>query len=201
MKQILSHPLAYNFLQNLLSKKKSRGLLIEKYVKPNKKDHILDLGCGPGRLIDSLPKGIQYTGIDLSTDYIEDAKLRYGNKYNFICNNILGVNFSNLGFFNIVIASGFFHHIDNKTINQLLMNLKHCTNNQSKLVSIDPCFVDNQNWISKLLVSNDRGNYVRNKTDYVKNLKKHFNEVEAFMHDDLLRIPYNHCICICSEIR
>ena len=74
MKQILSHPLAYNFLQNLLSKKKSHGLLIEKYVKPNKKDHTLDLGCGAGRLINSLPKEIQYTGIDIYTDYIENAK-------------------------------------------------------------------------------------------------------------------------------
>ena len=116
MKSILSHPFAYNFLQNLLSEKKSHGLLIEKYVKPDKKDHILDLGCGPGRLIDSLPNGIQYTGIDISTDYIEDAKRRYGNKYNFICSNILDIDFSNVGTFDKVIARGFFHHLDDKTI-------------------------------------------------------------------------------------
>ena len=91
--------------------------------------------------------------------------------------------------------------MDDKSIYRILINIKSCINKKSKFISIDPCIVDGQNWISRLLVLNDRGKYVRNKESYVENLKKYFNKVEAFMHDDLLKIPYNHCICKCSEIR
>ena len=201
MKQILSHPLAYNFLQNLLLKKKSRGLLIEKYVKPDKKDHILDLGCGPGRLIDSLPKGIQYTGIDISPDYIEYAKKRYGNKYNFICSDIMDVDFLDIGTFDKVIARGFFHHLDDRTILCLMDHMKPALSKHVQLVSLDGCYIADQNFISKFLLSNDRGNFVRTETEYVNLLKSSFNKVESFIHNDLMKFPYDHCICKCSEIR
>ena len=199
MKQILSHPLVYNFLQNLLSKKKSRRLLIEKYVKPDKKDHILDLGCGPGRLIDLLPEGVKYTGIDISAEYIEDAEKRYGNKYNFICSNILDIDFSNIGTFNKVVARGFFHHLDDRTILNLMDYIKPALSKHVQLVSLDGCYIADQNFISKFLISNDRGNYVRKETEYMNLLKSSFNKVESFIHDDLLRIPYHHCILLCSK--
>jgi len=201
LKQILSHPLVYNFLQNLLSKKKSRRLLIEKYVKPDKKDHILDLGCGPGRLIDLLPEGVKYTGIDISAEYIEDAKIRYGNKYNFICSNILDIDFSNIGTFNKVVARGFFHHLDDRTILNLMDYIKPALSKHVQLVSLDGCYIADQNFISKFLISNDRGNYVRKETEYMNLLKSSFNKVESFIHNDLLRIPYDHCILLCSEYR
>ena len=201
MKQILSHPLTYNLLQNLLSKKKSRGLLIEKYVKPDKKDHILDLGCGPGRLIDLLPEGVKYTGIDISAEYIEDAKIRYGNKYNFICSNIMDIDFSNIGTFDKVIAQGFFHHLDDRTIINLMDYIKPALSKHVQLVSLDGCYIADQNFISKFFLSNDRGNYVRTETEYMNLLKSSFNNVESFIHNDLLRIPYDHCILLCSEYR
>ena len=201
MKQILSHPLAYNFLQNLLLKKRSRGLLIEKYVKPDKKDHILDLGCGPGRLIDLLPEGVKYTGIDISAEYIEDAEKRYGNKYNFICSNILDIDFTNIGTFDKVIARGFFHHLDDRTILNLMDYIKPALSKHVQLVSLDGCYIADQNFISKFLISNDRGNYVRKETEYMNLLKSSFNKVESFIHNDLLRIPYDHCILLCSEYR
>jgi len=201
LKQILSNPLVYNFLQNLLLKKRSRGLLIEKYVKPDKKDHILDLGCGPGRLIDLLPEGVKYTGIDISAEYIEDAKIRYGNTYNFICSNILDIDFTNIGTFDKVIARGFFHHLDDRTILNLMDYIKPALSKHVQLVSLDGCYIADQNFISKFLISNDRGNYVRKETEYMNLLKSSFNKVESFIHNDLLRIPYDHCILLCSEYR
>jgi len=198
LKQILSHPLAYNFLQNLLLKKKSQGLLINKYVKPDKNDHILDLGCGPGSLVDFLPEGIHYTGVDVSAKYIEDAKIKYGNKYNFICNNIVDIDFSSIGTFNKVIAQGFFHHLDDSTIINLMNCIEPALSKQVQLASIDGCYIEGQNLISKFLLSNDRGDFVRTELEYIDLLKSSFNNVESFIHDDLLRIPYHHCILLCS---
>jgi len=170
-------------------------------VKPDKKDHILDLGCGPGRLIDLLPEGVKYTGIDISAEYIEDAKIRYGNKYNFICGNILDIDFTTIGAFDKVIARGFFHHLNDRTILDLMDYIKPALSKHVQLVSLDGCYIADQNFISKFLISNDRGNYVRKETEYMNLLKSSFNNVESFIHNDLLRIPYDHCILLCSEYR
>jgi ubiquinone/menaquinone biosynthesis C-methylase UbiE len=41
-------------------------------VRP--KDHILDVGCGNGRLVEALPQKIQYTGVDTSKKLLEKAR-------------------------------------------------------------------------------------------------------------------------------
>jgi SAM-dependent methyltransferase len=46
---------------------------------------VLDLGCGNGRLIESLKDfRIQYSGIDLSSNLIELARSKYGSQHNKI---------------------------------------------------------------------------------------------------------------------
>ena len=50
------------------------------------------------------------------------------------------------------------------------------------------------------MLSNDRGDYIRDKEGYVNNMKEHFQNVNAFMHNDLTKITYNHCICKCTQI-
>lgn len=53
-------------------------------ITPNQtldsKFQILDLGCGNGVLAKSLPKGVNYTGIDLSENLIRSAKYENKNK-------------------------------------------------------------------------------------------------------------------------
>ena len=43
-----------------------------------KGDSLLDLGCGQGVLLDALPKGVSYHGVDLSSELIAQAKKRKG---------------------------------------------------------------------------------------------------------------------------
>jgi len=62
--------------------------VLAKHVGPHTK--VLEVGCGYGRLIDLLPrdhKG-QYLGYDLSTDFIAQASLTYGDlrgRGTFVC--------------------------------------------------------------------------------------------------------------------
>lgn len=58
--------------------------ILARHVKPT--DHVLDAGCGYGRLLDLMPEDRQradeddvgyYVGVDLSPDLIREAKQRY----------------------------------------------------------------------------------------------------------------------------
>ena len=51
----------------------------------HKKDRVLDIGCGNGRLIDLFEnENINYTGVDFSKKLIEIAKKERGEKGKFI---------------------------------------------------------------------------------------------------------------------
>ncbi len=56
---------------------KTHSKLLSELLNPN--DKILDAGCGYGRLLTLLPENWvgEYVGIDLSPDFVEEAKTRF----------------------------------------------------------------------------------------------------------------------------
>lgn len=56
------------------------GDILSKLVHPFHEVRVLDAGCGLGELLDILPTNAQYTGIDLTPDFIRYAKRRYLNR-------------------------------------------------------------------------------------------------------------------------
>jgi 2-polyprenyl-3-methyl-5-hydroxy-6-metoxy-1,4-benzoquinol methylase len=45
------------------------------YVEPN--SSVLDVGCGTGLMVETLPEGVDYYGIDLNEEYLEEARSKY----------------------------------------------------------------------------------------------------------------------------
>lgn len=76
---------------------------------PKVHGNLLDIGCGTGILYDALPKGIDYTGIDLSKDMVAVGKKRYPLA------TFKVMDCENLEFkdetFDIIIVRGVIHHI------------------------------------------------------------------------------------------
>ena len=114
--------------------------------------------------------------------------------------NLLDIDSSILESCDLILAHGFFHHIDDKTLELYLEFLRNSIPRHGCLLSIDPCFVENQNIISKILVSEDRGNFVRTEEEYFNLLKRYFLEVKTIIRDDLLVVPYHTCITSCNGI-
>lgn len=63
---------------------------VQLYVRPQPRDRVLDLGCGPGDILEYIPD-TSYVGVDLSEDYIASAKKRFQCLGTFICKNISDV--------------------------------------------------------------------------------------------------------------
>ncbi|MCB0366311.1 MAG: class I SAM-dependent methyltransferase [Bdellovibrionaceae bacterium] len=98
---------------------------------------VLDFGCGPGDLIRTLLAYFpdkQYTGVDLSSDYIEFAAQRFSEAENveFICDDIFSYS---KGSYDVVILRLVVQHIkDNR---KLLDKLKRILNPGGSVVVID----------------------------------------------------------------
>ena len=96
-------------------------------LKPFLKDFpskasVLDVGCGNGRLIMGLPKTIKYTGIDISSKLLEEAKKAHPDN-NFIETDITKPNiWKHLPKYDYIFCVAVMHHIP--TRDQQLFILK-----------------------------------------------------------------------------
>lgn len=57
----------------------------DKYLRPEPGYSILDIGCGPGDILQYLPS-INYVGFDINRKCIEAARRRFGDKGTFFTN-------------------------------------------------------------------------------------------------------------------
>lgn len=89
--------------------------IIERYVKPEQ--HILDVGCGNGRLTETINKiKAQYTGIDSSATLIRIAQQQY-SQHRFVKGSMLALPFPD-NHFDVVVAIASLQHIPSQNFRQ-----------------------------------------------------------------------------------
>ncbi len=157
---------------------------------------MLDIGCGTAELLAYLPE-VEYWGFDVSESYIAAARKRYGPKGNFVCKLLDLKDLETLPKFDVVIASGLLHHLDTDAAHELFRLAKAALRPGGRLVTIDCCFADGQNMISRLLVSYDRGQNVLDGEGYRKLATPVFKEVAGRVRHQAW-IPYTHWIMECT---
>ena len=87
---LLSNTFFYSLVQRVMSGTSFREKIVKKYItKHNVK--VLDIGCGPAKILDVLPE-IHYYGFDINPIYINSAKKKYKNKGKFFCKNLTSKN-------------------------------------------------------------------------------------------------------------
>lgn len=112
--------------------------LLEKYI--SKDAFILDVGCGNGRILESLKnkKIQQYIGIDQSLELVKKAQERYGqNKnFNFKQGDILKINDLIIpSSFDFILFIAVLHHIPSKSLQlEILKQLKEKLKPNGKLI-------------------------------------------------------------------
>ena len=122
------------------------------FIKKNNIKSILDMPCGDFSWMQNLVKkniDINYTGYDIVKDIIGRNNKKYSsNKINFFCRDI--VNEKTFDNFDLIFIRDFFIHIDNESINRILINIKNskvkflaCSNNNNESFNNDVIFFCN----------------------------------------------------------
>lgn len=175
--------------------------LRKKIIKVNIKKknlNILDIGCGPAEIIDHIPE-CKYYGYDIDKRSIAYAKKKYSNKnYHFFCKKFESKEIKKLPKFDFVILFGILHHLNNSQAKNILALCKKRMKKNSKLLTEDPIFIKNQNFIAKFLISKDRGKNVREKKGYLNLLNTQFKKLKF----RILRqpfIPYTWFTTVCKK--
>jgi len=191
LKQILQFPGIYRCFTTLISK--NCGLrLVTEVIKPEPEASILDIGCGPADIAAFLPSTVKYTGFDISHQYIAAAKARFGNRGNFICAPVN--SFSVVNSFDIVIAIGVLHHLEDDEAIRLCSLANLALKPGGRFITMDGCSEDNLHPIATWMLKHDRGDFIRTKDDYIKIASHNFPDIQAEIVRDMLKVPYSHCI-------
>ena len=192
--KIFSHPFLYETFQKLISKNGSRQKFVEDYLKPFPGMKIIDFGCGPGSIIEYLPDQIEYVGIDKEKNHIDLAVKKYSNRGTFMCTDIDDYSTGKVNYFDMALASGLLHHIDDQSSIKLLETAKIVLKPGGNLVTIDNVYVNNQSFVARYIISKDRGQNIRTLDQYLSIGYSVFSKVEHQIIHDMLKVPYTHIV-------
>jgi cyclopropane fatty-acyl-phospholipid synthase-like methyltransferase len=196
-KHFLSLPNLYNLFQWLVGAPNIRKRMVQ-FGKIQPAMRILDLGCGPGSLLDYLPTSIHYYGIDLNEKYISFATKKFPN-HSFMCKDVCQINTETLPKFDVIFALGLLHHLDDAQGFKLLSLCAKLLDTGGRLLTLDGCYTPQQSWVAKYLLQHDRGQNVRTEENYNLLATQHFKHVKCTISHEMLHIPYTHLIMNCSN--
>lgn len=201
IKELLSYPLFYDALQALVGSSRARRLLVDEYIKPFPQAKILDIGCGTGNMRRYLPDYVQYTGIDINQMYINAAKKEFTINDTFICCDItdLGTTKINRTLYDIILAIGLIHHLNDEKAKRVFIESRKLLSSGGRIVTFDNVYTSQQSCIARHIISHDRGKFVRNLDEYMNLICSSFQQVETIIRNDLMLIPYTHCILIAKK--
>jgi SAM-dependent methyltransferase len=198
-RNILALPEVYGFFNNLVSGD-AQAVLVRDFVRAKKGDRVLDIGCGPGRILDHLPEGINYLGADMSERYIAYARKKYDGRGEFVCQRVDKEAFKDKKGFDIVLARGLIHHINDDEAADLFNIAHFVLRAGGRFITFDGCYVDGQSPIAKFLLSHDRGKYVRDRASYEKIAARKFSDIKVTISHTMMRIPATAIIMECTKI-
>jgi SAM-dependent methyltransferase len=195
---IMSHPVIYSNVTRILRGKTKTQRFFDTYVRPWPGCQILDIGCGPGDALNFLPS-VDYYGFDQDPYYIESAKKRFENKGQFFCRAVSRDAFSGENKFDIILAMGILHHLNDDEAKQLFELAYHLLKPGGRLITYDGCYTKTQSWMRKFILDIDRGKFVRDEKRYTLLAAMTFAHLSPTVREDLLNVPYTIIIIECQK--
>lgn len=160
--------------------------MILAYLRVKPTDIILDFGCGTGFYC-RLFKPENYIGFDLDAKRINRARKRYPG-YKFHTMDVRNPLFKPRTFDHIMVV-GIFHHIDDKSAEQALDNIRTLVKEKGDVVILEPTLSETSTNINRWMNFYDRGRYIRYRAQYEEKFAMHFEHVEA--HQFINELLYN----------
>ena len=171
--------------------------LVMNYIRPFSGMKVLDIGCGPADILAYLPD-VDYWGFDISEAYISRAQKAFAGRGKFHCKYLTKSDLPDLPKFDVVLAFGLLHHLDDSVAENVLELASLALVSSGHLVTIDPCLGESRNMIARLLIRHDRGQNVRDRVGYETLAKNIFPSLKVQVRHQAW-IPYTHCIMECGK--
>ena len=197
VRAILSNPVVYSSLQRIMGGHQSRSRFVKDFVRPHAGMKVLDIGCGPADILAYLPE-VDYWGFDISDAYIQRARALFGCRGKFQCRELVVADIENMPSFDVVLALGLIHHLGDEEAVGIMRLAYKALKPGGRLLTVDPCLDSGQNPIARFLVSNDRGQNVRNKAAYASVANAVFKSPRIEVRHQRW-IPYTHCFMECTR--
>jgi len=199
MKALLELPFFYTLWRSGIARSDLNTVLVSKYARPAGSQRVLDIGCGPAPILEALPRSVEYVGFDPNAAYIDSARARFGDRGRFFRSTATREALADLGKFDVVMAVGVLHHLDDGEAAELFWMSHEALKPGGRLVTFDGCYRDGQSRIARMLLDHDRGRHVRTQDAYLALAQGAFSSVSPHLREDLLRIPYTHLILECQK--
>jgi SAM-dependent methyltransferase len=167
LRSVLSLPAAYELFQQIVGSPAVRHEFIDNHVRPKAGDRVLDIGCGPGDILEFLPN-VAYVGVDLSPRYIASATKKFGDRGTFSVSGVDDLDASRLGVFDIAIAKSVLHHVDDAQASKLFEVVSRILAPGGRLVTLDAGFAEGQSALSRYVVGKDRQSLCRARKGVVR---------------------------------
>jgi len=178
IRSILKNAYTYTYFQRLMGSGSKYKRFMRDFIQPKTNARVLDIGCGSADILEYYPKGIDYVGYDLSGEYIDYARKRFGGRGEFHQKRVSAMEFSDDKKFDIVYAGGLIHHLSDEEAVGLFKIGKAALKDGGFMFTADPTWAEGRTKLSTYILKRDRGKHIREPGLYKKLAEQVFEQVE-----------------------
>jgi SAM-dependent methyltransferase len=183
IRSVLERPWAYSLSQLVLGGPARMRAFVKDYVEPHEGLRVLDIGCGRGEIVALMP-GVEYVGFDRNPRYIKIAQQKFGELGEFHCMDVVDADLDSESF-DVVIAWGIFHHLDNGQADHLVRLAAKFLKKDGRLLTGDSTDAPDTGRLARWLLGKDRGQAIRTPEGYAELTRRRFSSVTS----NVLRVP------------
>lgn len=143
---------------------------------------------------------MNYLGLDINPHYIAAANKDYGDNATFVVGDVESLwNDARFHSADIVIGLGILHHLDDAQASRCIHFAHRCLKEGGRLVCLEACWLKHQGFLSRYIMSRDRGQHIRAQESYRDLVLPFFGPPKMWVQKKPMRIPYVTIVFECEK--